>query len=190
LEPEPGVEYYHNIWSIRTDSRSMNDAVWIPLDEELATVEDPSFVAIEASGKGEEMAIMSAYTDELVDFVECKSVGWITAAVSDDKRAWIFPFGRAISTIPEIPIGQVKEFQDVITLDVGSQHMVVVTGSYDRPCIWTFGLNDHGQRGFINDEQTLVQGWRKLDIGEKVRFSDLVCGKWSTYLVVERRNSI
>src|SRR5271163_3076980 len=30
LEPVPGVEYYHSIWSIRTDSRSTNDAGWIP----------------------------------------------------------------------------------------------------------------------------------------------------------------
>ena len=190
-EPEPGVEYYHNIWSIRTDSRFTDDAAWIPLEEELSTVEDPSFVTIEASGKGKEMAIMCANIDELVDFVECKSAGWITAAISDDKRAWIFPFGRAISTIPDLPVGEVKGLKNVMKLGVGSQHIVVVTGShppeYDGDSIWTFGLNDHGQRGFSQDEQTLVKGWRKLDIGKDVRVSDLACGKWSTYLIIERK---
>jgi hypothetical protein len=190
-EPEPGVEYYHNIWSIRTDSRFTDDAAWIPLEEELSSVEDPSFVTIEASGKGTEMAIMCVNTEELVEFVACESAGWITAAISDDNRAWIFPFGRAISTIPDLPIGEVTEFKDVIKLGVGSQHIVIVTGSnppvYSCHCIWTFGLNDHGQRGFSQDEQTLVKGWRKLDIGKDVRVSDLACGKWSTYLIIERK---
>ena len=126
-------------------------------------------------------------TNVPIDFLECKSAGWITAAVSDDKRAWVFPFGRTIATIPDAPIGQVEELRDVTTLDVGSRHIVVVTGSYDRPCIWTFGLNDHGQRGFLDDAETSETGWRKLDIGENVRFLGLRCGKWSTYLVVERK---
>jgi hypothetical protein len=193
LEPVPGVEYYHSIWSIRTDSRSTNDAGWIPLEEELSTIEDPSFVTIETLGKGQEMAIMCANTDELVDFVECKSAGWITAAISDDKRAWILPFGRAISTIPDLPIGEVKELKNVMKLGVGSRHIVAVTGGYspenEGDSIWTFGLNDHGQRGLVNRDQNPIEGWQRLDLGEKVRVVDLVCGKWSTYLVVERKIS-
>ena len=39
--------YYNNIWSIRTDSRSLNDDLaWIPLEDELSTLEDPTFVKI------------------------------------------------------------------------------------------------------------------------------------------------
>ena len=188
-EPEPGVEYYHNIWSVRTDSRSMDDDAWILLEDEFSIMEDPSFVTVKVSDRGKEMVIMCANGDELVDFVECVSNGWITAAVSDDNRAWIFPFGRAISTIPDLPVGEVKELKDAFKVSVGDQHIVVVTGTSDHPCFWTFGLNDHGQRGFVNDGQNPQPTWRKLDLMMDVTLRDLTCGKWNTYLVSERKIS-
>lgn len=179
----PEIEtYYNNLWSIRTDSRSFNDSTWIPLDEELSSLEDPTFVKIEkptSSG----ISILCAQNDEPVEFIACASAGWMTAAICNQRKAWIFPFGRAITTIPNLPTGIIPEFNDVKDIRVGSSHIVVLLGNEE---VWTFGLNDHGQCGFSGTEG--IGSWRKLDIpitGGTI--TQLICGRWNTYLVVWRK---
>lgn len=184
--------YYNNVWSIRTDSREMNDSVWIPLQEELSTLEDSSFVHIEPSASAStttKIRVLCAQTTDPVEFVKCVSAGWITAALCNQGKAWIFPFGRAIAIIPQLPIGEVSEFTGVRDISVGSYHIAILKKEADETQIWTFGLNDHGQRGFKKDESQEINEmvtWKKLMIQGNRIVKQVVCGKWNTFVVVER----
>ena len=121
--------YYNNIWSIRTDSRSLDDSsIWTPLETELLTL--PPFVTVEQSTTNE-MPILCAHddgNDEPMQFVRSVSSGWITAGLSNQGKAWIFPFGRAMMTIPNLPSLQVEEFNDVKDISLGSGHIAVLRG--------------------------------------------------------------
>jgi hypothetical protein len=185
--------YYNKVWSIRTDSRAMDDSVWIPLQEELSTLEDSSFVHIEspASSKSD-IHVLCAQTIEPVEFIKCVSAGWMTAALCNQGKAWIFPFGRAIATIPQLPIGEVSEFNEVRDISVGSSHIAILKGDADETQVWTFGLNGHGQRGFEEDESQETDemvAWRKLKIEGNGIVKQVVCGKWNTFIVVEHTRS-
>ena len=130
------------------------------------------------------MTILCARVDEPVEFVKCVSGGWITAAICKEGKSWIFPFGRAMSTIPNIPVGMTEEFNDVTDISVGSSHVVIVTRNKE---VWTFGLNDHGQRGFTDLEG--IDSWCKLNapMREGGIITQVACGRWNTFLVIRNK---
>jgi len=178
--------YYSSVWSIRTDSRSLDDATsWIPLEVELSSLEDSSFVHIESAPQSE-LSILCVWNEEPVEFIRCVSSGWTTAALSKDRRAWLFPFGRAISMLPQIPSGVLPEFNDVYDISLGSSHIALIREYMRETEVWTFGLNDHGQRG-RNDTQGVEPStpWKKLvSKGNDGKIVQIVCGKWNTFVVI------
>jgi hypothetical protein len=178
------VAYYKSIWSIRTDSRSLNDSAWIPLQEELSGLEDASFVTVDtASPDG--MPIYCVNLEEPAEFFKCVSAGWITAGLCEDGKAYIFPFGRAMATIPGIPIGKVDLLNNVTDIAVGSEHIVVLSDTGSDNEVWTFGNNDHGQRGFPVSHTPSQGEWHKLDsFGPGRRVKKVVCAKWSTFFII------
>ena len=187
-DPSDKGLFYNNIWSIRTDSRSLDDSsIWTTLETELLTL--PPFVTVEQSTSNK-MPILCAHdngNDETMQFVRSVSSGWMTAGLSNQGKAWIFPFGRAMMTIPNLPSLQVEEFNDVRDISLGSEHIAVLRGNDLEMEVWTFGLNDHGQRGFSSeDSQKWIGNWRKLDVPTDGKIKQVVCGRWNTFLVIER----
>jgi Regulator of chromosome condensation (RCC1) repeat len=175
------IQYYNNIWTIRTDTRSLNDDAWNPLDEELSSLETPPEISIEGPAKSK-LPIFCAAKDDAVEFTECVSAGWITGGVTENKQAWIFPFGRALNKVPNLPIGLVEEVSDVVELALGDGHIVLRTKTDE---VWTFGANDRGQRGLTGSEN--VDSWRNLDIPKGARVRQIACGRWNTFIVLERK---
>jgi hypothetical protein len=185
----PGVEeYYKSIWSIRTDPRSLNDIAWVPLQDELSTIEDPSFVAVN-SLKSDAMPILCIDLEEPADFVKCVSAGWITAAFCNDGKAYIFPFGRAIATVADIPIGKIDFLDNVTDIAVGSGHVVVLREHDSDNEVWTFGSNNHAQRGLpIPQDSSQTGEWHKLDsFGQNRIIKKVICGKWNTFFIIENK---
>ena len=184
--------YYNNIWSIRTDPRSLEETAWIPLADELSSLEDSSFVQTE--GQLEDLPVLCAQNDEGVYFESSCSNGWITGATCSQARAWLNPFGRAKTTVGDLPAGQVP-FDEVCDISVGSNH--VVLGRYDSK-LWTFGGNEHGQRGFENPpaqngeqpgtcNSKGLEGWKTLDaFPPRSKVVQILCGKWNTFFIIER----
>ena len=180
------IPYYNNIWTIRTDPRSFNDSAWIPLDEELSGFEKgPSLISIKGPAKSE-MPVFCAEpdTDDPIEFTKCVAAGWMTVGLCTAKRAWIFPFGRALSMLPKIPVGQAVEEAPgaVRNIALGNGHVVLLTETEE---VWTFGLNDHGQRGLPSTGNG--DSWRKLDIPVEAEIKQVVCGPWNTFIVLERK---
>jgi Regulator of chromosome condensation (RCC1) repeat len=182
-ERMPGmIQYYNNIWTIRTDTRSINDDAWIPLVEELSPIDECPQFSLEGPGKSKLPIFCAAKDDDPHDFTQCRSAGWITAGISGDKKAWIFPFGRAFSKAPNLPIGRVDEVDGVLDLALGDGHIVLRTQMDE---VWTFGANDHGQRGFRESESG--DSWRKLDIPKGAKVKQIACGRWNTFIVLKRK---
>ena len=115
----------NNIWSIRTDSRSLEDSAWQPYELELSLL--PKFVKVEYHSTTSEMPILCALQDGEICYRKCVSAGWITAAVSDKRKAHIIPFGRAMMMIPDLPAGEVEELADVEDISLGDTHVAVLT---------------------------------------------------------------
>lgn len=172
------IQDYSNIWTIRTDTRSLNDDAWIPLDEELASMDTAPWVSVEGPGKLK-LPIFCAAKDDSAEFETCLSVGWITAGVTNDNLAWIFPFGRAFSKVPNLPFGRIDEVPGVEQLALGDGHIVLRTRAHE---VWTFGANDHGQRGSEGGDS-----WKKLDIPEGAKVRQIACGRWNTFVVLKRK---
>lgn len=185
----PNMEaYYKSIWSIRTDSRSLNDSAWIPLQEELSALEDPAFLTVDTT-KPDVMPIYCVDLEEPAEFVKCVSAGWITAGSCEDGKAYIFPFGRAIATIPDIPIGKVDFLNNVTDIAVGSGHIVALRDTGSDNEVWTFGGNDHGQRGFPISQSSSKNEWRKLDsFGPDRKVKKVACGKWNTFFIIQNKD--
>lgn len=180
--------YYKNIWCVRTDSRSMDDSAWVSLEEELETLEERLPVQIDVSDK--EMPVLCPLTEEPVEFVQCVSSGWMTAAICDQGKAWVFPFGRAMSTIPGLPVGEITGFNNVRDISIGSSHIALRRDTKGWGEVWTFGLNDHGQRGFRPDREDDAPSWRNVEFEGNQKITQLRCGKWNTFFVVEKPNII
>jgi Regulator of chromosome condensation (RCC1) repeat len=170
------IQYYSNICAIRTDTRSLNDDAWIPLDEELASMEDPPDVSVDGPEKST-LPIFCAAQEGAVEFEECVSAGWITAGLTKDDEAWIFPFGRSFSKVPNCPIGRVEEVSDVVEIALGDNHIVLRTR---RDGVWTFGANDYGQRGSASGDS-----WKELEIPNGSRAFQVACGRWNTFIVLK-----
>jgi hypothetical protein len=175
--------YYNNIWCIRTDSRSLDESAWIPVEEELSSLEDQSFVAYKFA-EGVNMRVLCAQRDDLNKlgtFEKCVSCGWITAAISDEGEAWLFPFDRALIKMPQLQIGLIPEIEGARDIAVGSNHVVVAT---DRE-IWTFGSNDHGQRGFEERQNIeILTSWQNLEMDKADRrVIGVHCGRWNTFIL-------
>jgi hypothetical protein len=180
-------EYYKSIWSIRTDPRSLNDIAWIPLHDELSTIDDPSFVTVDYV-KSDAMPILCVDLEEPADFVNCVSAGWMTAAFCADGKAYIFPFGRAIATVPDIPVGKINFLDNVTDIAVGSGHVVIIREHDSDNEIWTFGKNDHGQRGLPISQEASQTEWHKLDsFGQDRKVKKVICGKWNTFFIIENK---
>jgi len=180
------IPYYNNIWTILTDTRSFNDSAWIPLDEELSGLEKaPSFISVKGPAKSK-MPVFCARpdTDDPIEFTKCAAAGWMTVGLCTGKRAWVFPFGRTLSILPNIPVGQaVEEVPGAIRdIALGNGHVVLHTETEE---VWTFGLNDHGQRGLPGTDNG--DSWRKLDIPAEAKIKQVVCGPWNTFIVLERK---
>jgi len=179
------IPYYNNIWTIRTDTRSFNDTSWISLDEEFSGFEKaPSFISIKGPAKSK-MPVFCAEpdADDPIEFTKCVTAGWMTVGLCTKKRAWMFPFGRAMNILPNIPVGQMVEEVPGVVRDIalGNGHVVLVTETEE---VWTFGLNDYGERGFTNKDNG--DSWRKLDIPAEAKIKQVVCGRWNTFIVLER----
>jgi len=175
----------NNIWSIRTDSRSLDDSsIWTRFKPELSSPQP--FVTIEENTINE-MPIFCANIDEPMHFIQCVSSGWMTAGLCSQGKVWIFPFGRATMTIPNLPSLQVEEFNDVKEISLGSSHIAILKGNDPETEVWTFGLNDHGQRGFAHEDSQDGDKWRKLDVPKDGIIKQVACGKWNTFLVIERQ---
>lgn len=189
--PKDMEEYYTNVWCIRTDSRAHGNTAWLNLEQELSALEDPPPIRIETIKP--EIRVLCAYTNEFVDFVQCVSAGWMTAAVCEQERAWIFPFGMAMSIVPDLPVGEIMELEGVISISVGSTHVAVVKRSQEGKEVWTFGLNDHGQRGLPPETSqnewsgNIAAGWKKLELGSAREVRQVKCGKLNTFIVTESR---
>jgi len=244
----PGIiePYYNKIWSIRTDKRSLNDEAWIPLVEELESLEQEaeleefiqiggtdvlntttlrdspsrsSSIAETISRKGDEsmgldmtssrreveleMQTLALFVADCsiswdVEFTQTHSKGWLTLALSSrpqsphptahhdppstPRKAYLFPFGKAASTIPGLQIGEIIPFDGVVGASCGSEHVVVVLESGE---VWSLGNNGFGQRGIGGgEEQGVGEEWRKVRGIEGVR--KVLCGKWNAFFVVER----
>jgi hypothetical protein len=94
----------------------------------LSSLESPPEVKVDIDPSSG-LTILCARNDEPVEFKKCVSAGWITAAIDDQGKAWIFPFGRAITTIPDLPTGRVEEFNHVQNIGVGRTHIAIVSGN-------------------------------------------------------------
>lgn len=189
---------YNNIWSIRTDNRSLDDPLWIPFEEQLH--EEFAFcVEIRRRSDAANMAILCAdieseevcpdqfYYSSQISF-DLTSSGWLTAAIDSDQVAWILPFDRALATIPNLKAGKIKNWDDVERIAVGNNHIAVVRGVNQQHEIWTFGKNDHGQRGFQGEEPEGKHAWRRMQIvSPEYRVQQLVCGHWNTFFVLVPR---
>jgi len=182
---------YLRIWSIRTDSRSMDDAVWIPIEEELCGLDDPTWVTFDP--QDQDLQVFCGQTEELENFAFCESAGWITVARTSN-HAWIFPFDRALSLIPGLYAGKVDCFSHVIQVAVGSNHITLVNMEDGKHQLWTFGLNDHGQCGFspFSKEPTSKMnrdGWHLIyETTSDEEITQLCCGKWNTFFIIIEKN--
>ena len=133
-----------------------------------------------------------------VEFTQTHSKGWLTLALSPrpqsphptaqhnppstPRKAYLFPFGKAASTIPGLQIGEIIPFTGIVGASCGSEHVVVVL---DNGEVWSFGNDGFGQRGIGGGEgHGVVDEWRKVDGVDGVR--KVLCGKWNTFFVVER----
>jgi hypothetical protein len=173
--------FYSNLWSIRTDPRSLNDSEWIPVQDELSSLEDESFVQINAS---DDVRVLSAHDNQNAEFA--KSAGWITVAKCDEGEAWIYPFGRAKMMVPDLEAGRTG-FDSITDVGVGSEHVVLLD---DDGVVWTVGNNNHGQRGFENipSQRREKNGpWRVINsFPPNTKIKKIACGKWNTFFIVER----
>ena len=179
--------YYNNVWCIRTDSRSLDDSLWVPVQEELSSIDDQSFVTFE-SAEGADMHVLCAPRDDFDNigiFQKCVSCGWLTAAISDEAEAWLFPFDQALIKIPLIQIGLIPEIDGAKDVAVGSNHVVVATATE----IWTFGSNYHGQRGFEEQQNDDILGsWQQLELDmTNRRIIGIHGGRWNTFVLTARR---
>jgi alpha-tubulin suppressor-like RCC1 family protein len=130
------------------------------------------------------MPVFCAATgNDAIEFTKCVSGGWMTAGLCTDHRAWIFPFGRALSTIPDLPVGRVEEVVGIRDIAIGSGHLVLLTETDE---VHTFGMNDYGQRGFKGTE-TSESSWMKLDIPTEAKVKQIACGRWNTFIVLETK---
>jgi len=132
-----------------------------------------------------------------VEFTQTHSKGWLTLALSSrpqsphptpqhnppstPRNAYLFPFGKAVSTIPGLQIGETIPFDGVVGASCGSEHFVVVLESGE---VWSFGNDGFGQRGIGLPEEQGFEEWRRVQGIEGVR--KVLCGKWNTFFVVER----
>jgi hypothetical protein len=216
----------------------LNDVAWIPLDEELSSLEEEMFLTIAGSdvlstsllpggfdengsfgeregqnGDGgkevdirtETLGLFCAEdTDSRdMDFSKSNSNGWITLALTETSpsdnspthlspghlprsslpagKGYLIPFGRARSSIPSLEIGEIA-FSRIADISCGSEHVVVLLENGE---VWSLGNNPYGQRGIKRGEEVLG-GWIKLEGMGRVK--GVICGKWSSFFVVERGN--
>jgi len=181
---------YVELWSIRTDTRSVEDSAWQPIERHLQNLdlfEDSSWVSV--TSKSEDLHVFLANIDEdCVEMEDNKSGGWFTVG-RDGEEIWLFPFDRALMTIPELPMGPVSGFV-VRQIAAGSNHIAIIAlEDDDKYQLWTFGLNDHGQCGYSNECQeagggTNEGGWHLVyETPPGRRLGQVVCGKWNTFFV-------
>jgi Regulator of chromosome condensation (RCC1) repeat len=180
--------YYSNIWSIRTDSRLFNDVAWLSLNDEFSRLDEIPPVQVDTANF--DIRVLCALTDEFVDFEKCVSCGWMTGAICDQGKPWLFPFGRAQSTIPNLPVGEIKGPQNVRDFALGGAHIAILTGAKEGKELWTFGLNDHGQRGLpaSSEKSTEPKGWARLVLESKGEIMQVKCGKANTFIVTQQQS--
>jgi hypothetical protein len=177
---------YNRIWSIRTDSRSVDDSGWARIEEHLEALEDTSWLKI--TRESDDFQLFCAETEDDEEFDQCSSGGWFAIARSSTGSAWTFPFGRALMIIPDLPNGLVECFEDICQVSAGINHIAVIKEENEQYQVWTLGLNDHGQCGYPESYEGNVMknedGWHMVYEAPRGRIlQNLVCGKWNTFFV-------
>lgn len=147
------------------------------------------------------LASVADFGDWGWEFGKCCCGGWITVGLSVTEtsqpeepknlvsgvrkakygvgKGYVFPFGKAMSAIPNLEIGEIP-LENVVDISCGTEHIMVVL---ENGQVWSCGNNGFGQRGF-QQEEVKEEGWKQVQGIREVK--KIMCGKWNTFFLVER----